>query len=118
MERERDLTAPLPPSDSMYCRVHCTKHNMNLSIKTEPATAGADATVYIRLLFTVHITGPETSSCSKLGTFYAEIQNIFGRVYRIVHEDNFYHIKREPILSSSSANCLAYAGSGSLKSPA
>ena len=34
--------------------MHCDKNNLNLRIKTEPATAGADATVrvYIWLLYT------------------------------------------------------------------
>ena len=42
---------------------HCPKINLNHRVKTQPVTDGADATVYVRLLFihsTVYISGPET----------------------------------------------------------
>ena len=34
---------------SNYKYVHCARSNLNLHVKTEPITAGADATVYVRL---------------------------------------------------------------------
>ena len=33
----------------LYRLMHCAKNNLNLRIKSEPATAGANATVYVRL---------------------------------------------------------------------
>ena len=35
-----------------YAPIHCPNNKLNLRLKTEPVTAGADATAYIRLLFT------------------------------------------------------------------
>ena len=36
----------------LYCMTHCSKNNLDLHIKTEPVTAGADATVSVWFLVT------------------------------------------------------------------
>ena len=64
-------------------RVHCAEHNQNLRIKTEPVTAGADATEYIRhsplLLDQKPVYHCFWFNSARVG-FIAEIQIIFGTV--------------------------------------
>ena len=45
---------------SNYKYVHCARSNLNLHVKTEPITAGADATVYVQLLFTYTVASAST----------------------------------------------------------
>ena len=40
------------PRQSLSSPIHCVKNNLNLRIKSLPVTAGADATVFVRLLVT------------------------------------------------------------------
>ena len=67
-------------------RVHCAEHNQNLRIKTEPVTAGADATEYIRhsplLLDQKPVYHCFWFNSARVG-FIAEIQIIFGTVWVI-----------------------------------
>ena len=66
--------------------MHCDKNNLNLRIKTEPATAGADATVRTSIyLAFVHRLGFYEEIQITFGTvcgpgFYEEIQITFGTV--------------------------------------
>ena len=61
----------------------CPKNNLKSLPKPEPVTVGADATVYVWLLFT-HIshTKQTTAICSNRDRpgFYAHFQTIFGTV--------------------------------------
>ena len=64
--------------------MHCPPKNLNLRIKTEPATVTADATVCIRFLICKQ--KPDIYRCirtDRLRTTYinAEIEIIFGTVY-------------------------------------
>ena len=84
------LTVLSPP---LY--LHCPKNNLNLSIKTEPVTVGAAATVRVYVWFQcvnkirTYCTAYRCicSNCDRLG-FYAEIHFIFGTVY--THWFKFY----------------------------
>ena len=46
---------------------HCAKNNLSLCIKTQPVRVGADATVYVWLLFKYHIwpRRPPSAHCAK-----------------------------------------------------
>ena len=46
-----------PPEEWKACLLYSPKDNLNLGIKTEPITAGADATVYVCLLWTYILYG-------------------------------------------------------------
>ena len=41
-------------------RQHCPNNNLKLCIKTEPVTAGADATVYVWILGQIHVYKSQT----------------------------------------------------------
>ena len=73
-----------------FTPAHCPKNNLNLRIKTEPVSVGADSTVYVCLLCTyteVYLAQkPDiyrciSFNCDRLSVFYAEIQVDFGTVY-------------------------------------
>ena len=62
---------------------HCPESNVNLCIKTKPDNAGADATVYVRLLFTVYILASETRhiqycTVASAPPVYIRIFNLFS----------------------------------------
>ena len=54
---------------------HCPKNYLNLRIKTEPVTAGADATVYVRPRNHIFLIASVPAVTGSL--FYAEIQIFF-----------------------------------------
>ena len=58
---------------------HCTKHILNILIKTGPVTVGADATVFVWNLGTKIRPRKQPFMLHPL-SFYAEIQITFGTV--------------------------------------
>ena len=66
--------------------VHCPKNSLNLRIKTEPVTVEADAMVNAWFLGQIYVNNQNLrcirSRSDRLRFFYAEIQIIFGTVYR------------------------------------
>ena len=73
--------------------LHRVKNNLNLRMKAEPVAVGADATIYVWFLSQIYVVKymqylhkSQTYSCSHSGLdwpgFQAEIQNIFGTVWR------------------------------------
>ena len=65
--------------------VHCPKNSLNLRIKTEPVTVEADAMVNAWFLGQIYVNNQNLRcirSRSDRLRFYAEIQIIFGTVYR------------------------------------
>ena len=76
----------------LYRLMHCAKNNLNLRIKSEPATAGANATVYVcQTFWNIQLLLAQESDwhtvlyhCISSNRdrhgYYAEIQIIFGTV--------------------------------------
>ena len=76
----RNFRLPFKQEDSnytveLYMLIYDVENNLNLRIKTEPVTAGADAGL------SRHVPGrkPDIYRCTWLG-FCGEIQIIFGKV--------------------------------------
>ena len=53
---------------SVNPEVHCPKNYLNFHIKTEPVTAGADATINVRLSLTVILPRDQTQTVATAPT--------------------------------------------------